>query len=85
MSPDHIRVAIAGLYSFPRIEGLESFDGTYFHSAAWDHSHDLIGKKVAVADTGASAIQLIPHIQPQAEGGGPHQLARVAARATGEP
>ena len=53
--------------SIPHLDGLESFEGTYFHSAAWDHSHDLSGKRVAVVGTGASAIQFIPHIQPQVE------------------
>lgn len=53
--------------AIPRIEGLETFEGTYFHSAAWDHSHDLTGKKVAVVGTGASSIQFIPHIQPRVD------------------
>jgi cation diffusion facilitator CzcD-associated flavoprotein CzcO len=50
--------------AIPHIPGLEDFQGTYFHSATWDHSHDLTGRKVAVVGTGASAIQFIPHIQP---------------------
>ena len=53
--------------AIPRLPGLESFEGTYFHSAAWDHSHDLSGRKVAVIGTGASAIQFIPRIQPVVE------------------
>ena len=53
--------------AIPRIEGLETFEGAYFHSAAWDHSHDLTGKKVAVVGTGASSIQFIPHIQPRVD------------------
>jgi cation diffusion facilitator CzcD-associated flavoprotein CzcO len=36
------------------------------HSAAWNHDHDLNGERVAVIGTGASAIQFIPRIQPQA-------------------
>jgi cation diffusion facilitator CzcD-associated flavoprotein CzcO len=35
-----------------------------FHSARWDRSADLRGKRVAVIGTGASAIQIIPTIQP---------------------
>jgi cation diffusion facilitator CzcD-associated flavoprotein CzcO len=37
------------------------------HSARWDHSHDLAGEKVAVIGTGASAIQVVPAIQPVVE------------------
>jgi cation diffusion facilitator CzcD-associated flavoprotein CzcO len=46
----------------PAIKGLESFEGTLFHSAEWDHDHDLDGERVAVIGTGASAIQFVPRI-----------------------
>jgi cation diffusion facilitator CzcD-associated flavoprotein CzcO len=49
----------------PAVPGLESFEGTYFHSAAWNHDHDLTGERVAVIGTGASAIQIVPQIQPR--------------------
>jgi cation diffusion facilitator CzcD-associated flavoprotein CzcO len=48
----------------PALPGIERFRGTTFHSAAWDHDHDLAGKQVAVVGTGASAIQFMPQIQP---------------------
>jgi cation diffusion facilitator CzcD-associated flavoprotein CzcO len=51
--------------SFPDIPGLSTYEGTTFHSAAWDHSFDLTNKRVAVIGTGASAIQIIPAIQPK--------------------
>ena len=50
--------------SLPDLPGLASFAGTTFHSARWDHGHDLRGERVAVIGTGASAIQLVPAIQP---------------------
>lgn len=50
--------------SVPDLPGLEKFEGTVFHSAAWNHEHDLSGERVAVVGTGASAIQIIPSIQP---------------------
>jgi cation diffusion facilitator CzcD-associated flavoprotein CzcO len=53
--------------SLPAIAGLESFRGRSFHSAQWDHDHDLTGRRVAVVGTGASAIQVVPRIQPLAE------------------
>jgi cation diffusion facilitator CzcD-associated flavoprotein CzcO len=34
------------------------------HSATWDSSYDLSGKKVAVIEGGSSAVQIIPNIQP---------------------
>jgi len=46
----------------PHVEGIEDFEGHVFHSAEWDHSHDLAGRKVAVIGTGASAIQFVPEI-----------------------
>jgi cation diffusion facilitator CzcD-associated flavoprotein CzcO len=48
----------------PELPGLEDFTGTVFHSARWDHDHDLRGRSVAVVGTGASAIQFVPEIQP---------------------
>jgi cation diffusion facilitator CzcD-associated flavoprotein CzcO len=51
--------------ALPEVPGLESFEGTAFHSARWDHDHDLTDERVAVIGTGASAIQFVPEIQPQ--------------------
>ncbi|MFC5826971.1 flavin-containing monooxygenase [Nonomuraea insulae] len=51
---------------FPEIVGQESFAGPAFHSAAWDHSADLTGKRVAVVGTGASAVQFVPQLAPTA-------------------
>jgi cation diffusion facilitator CzcD-associated flavoprotein CzcO len=53
--------------AIPDLPGLESFEGAAFHSAQWDHELDLTHKRVAVIGTGASAIQFVPHIQPQVE------------------
>ncbi len=53
--------------AIPSIEGIEEFEGPAFHSAEWDHDVDMAGKRVAVLGTGASAIQFVPEIAPQAE------------------
>jgi cation diffusion facilitator CzcD-associated flavoprotein CzcO len=63
------RVLVSGMGAlhvprYPDIEGLERFQGPKFHSAKWDGSVDLAGKKVAVIGTGASAIQFVPEIAP---------------------
>src|SRR3712207_813603 len=48
--------------SRPAVPGLESFRGTVFHSAEWNHEHDVTGERVAVIGTGASAIQFVPAV-----------------------
>ena len=50
--------------SIPAVRGIDDFGGTVFHSARWDHGHDLHGERVAVIGTGASSIQFVPQIQP---------------------
>jgi cation diffusion facilitator CzcD-associated flavoprotein CzcO len=50
----------------PAIPGLGTFTGAVFHSASWNHDHDLAGRSVAVIGTGASAIQFVPRIRPLA-------------------
>ena len=53
--------------SLPDIPGIESFAGTIMHSARWDTSWQADGRRVAVVGTGASAIQIVPSIQPKVE------------------
>lgn len=49
----------------PDFKGLDDYDGPAFHSAEWDHSVNLSGKRVAIIGTGASAIQIVPSIVDQ--------------------
>lgn len=42
----------------PEIPGLRSFRGASFHSAEWDHSVSLDGRRVGVIGTGSTAIQI---------------------------
>lgn len=61
----------------PGIPGITDFEGHIFHTARWDYDytggdmsgnlHGLADKKVAVIGTGASGIQVIPHIARSAE------------------
>ena len=65
------RVLIGALGPFseparPNIEGLESFSGTVFHSAEWDHEFSAKDRRIAVIGTGASAVQFVPRIAPEA-------------------
>ncbi|GAB2685984.1 flavin-containing monooxygenase [Nocardia thraciensis] len=66
----HAQFVVAGFGPFsapsvPEFPGIDEFTGTAFHSAHWDHDHDLTGRRVAVIGTGASAVQFIPQIQPR--------------------
>jgi cation diffusion facilitator CzcD-associated flavoprotein CzcO len=51
----------------PQFAGAAEFKGLSFHSARWDHSVDLRGKRVAVIGNAASAIQFIPPVAEQAD------------------
>jgi cation diffusion facilitator CzcD-associated flavoprotein CzcO len=65
-----VLVAATGTLStpkFPKVPGLELFRGKMFHSAEWDHGHDVTGERVAVIGTGASAIQFVPAIVDRIE------------------
>jgi cation diffusion facilitator CzcD-associated flavoprotein CzcO len=50
---------------YPDVPGLDRFRGKMFHTSCWEHKHDLAGERVAVVGTGASAVQVVPEIQPQ--------------------
>ncbi|MEE4191063.1 MAG: NAD(P)/FAD-dependent oxidoreductase [Halieaceae bacterium] len=52
--------------NIPDFPGLDSFRGASFHSARWDHSVSLAGKRVAVIGNAASAIQFIPPVAREA-------------------
>ncbi len=51
----------------PDIPGLEDFSGKVMHTAEWDHTHDIRGRRVGIIGTGASALQVIPEIAPTVE------------------
>ena len=46
----------------PDLPNLDTFAGPVFHSAQWDHSVDLTGKRVALVGAGASGFQIGPAI-----------------------
>ena len=51
----------------PELPGIDEYTGTIFHSAQWNHEHDLRGRRVAVIGSGASAIQIVPDIVDDVE------------------
>jgi len=50
----------------PDLPGAKTFRGPSFHTARWDHSVDLSGKRVAVIGAGATGFQLVPAIAEDA-------------------
>ena len=48
--------------AYPDIDGLQDFKGSCFHTARWDHSVDLAGKRVGIIGTGSTATQVISEI-----------------------
>jgi cyclohexanone monooxygenase len=56
----------------PGIPGIEAFGGHTFHTSRWDYDYtggdargDLVGlqgKRVAIIGTGATAVQVVPHV-----------------------
>jgi cation diffusion facilitator CzcD-associated flavoprotein CzcO len=51
---------------YPVIPGLDSFAGKCFHTARWDDSVDLSGKRVGIIGTGSTAVQIVPQVRQQA-------------------
>jgi cation diffusion facilitator CzcD-associated flavoprotein CzcO len=61
-------VAATGVLHHPNIPefpGLDSFQGTWFHSARWNHSVPLDGKRVGVIGTGSTAVQITSALVPR--------------------
>jgi cation diffusion facilitator CzcD-associated flavoprotein CzcO len=50
----------------PDIPGIDQFEGEQFHSARWDHSVDLAGKRVGVIGTGSTAAQIVGAVASEA-------------------
>ncbi|MGU3500153.1 flavin-containing monooxygenase [Mycobacterium sp. C31M] len=73
-------VMAQGSYNVPKlpgIPGIKDFSGHVFHSARWDYDYTggdadggldkLADKRVALVGTGATGIQLVPHLGRDAE------------------
>ena len=66
----HVLIAATGFLNVPRYPdwpGLDEFEGPKFHTARWEHEHDLTGRTVALVGTGSTATQILPEIQPVAK------------------
>ncbi len=61
----------------PGIPGIEEFEGTAFHTSRWDYAYtggsptepmsNLVGKRVGIIGTGATAVQVVPQVAKVAD------------------
>lgn len=61
-----LSVGVLSRPRWPDAAGRERFRGPVLHSAAWDETVDLTGKRVAVIGTGCSGVQLTRALSEQA-------------------
>jgi cation diffusion facilitator CzcD-associated flavoprotein CzcO len=62
-----VLISAVGLLNVPRYPdwpGLEEFQGPKFHTARWEHQHELSGKRIAIVGTGSTSSQLVPALAP---------------------
>jgi cation diffusion facilitator CzcD-associated flavoprotein CzcO len=50
----------------PPIKNLDGFGGRWWHSARWNAKVSLVGRRVGLVGTGASAIQILPRLAAEA-------------------
>ncbi len=65
----NVVISALGILNHPRYPewpGLDKFTNR-FHTARWDHSQDLRGKRVAVVGTGSTSAQVVPELAPVVE------------------
>ena len=58
-------IAATGFLSQPRIPdipGIDTFAGRIIHTAAWDDSYSLEGRRVGIIGTGSTGVQIIPEL-----------------------
>jgi cation diffusion facilitator CzcD-associated flavoprotein CzcO len=54
--------------NIPRIKGIDSFKGEWYHTGHWPHEKvDFKGKRVGIIGTGSSGIQAIPVLAKEAK------------------
>jgi cation diffusion facilitator CzcD-associated flavoprotein CzcO len=57
-----IVIAATGVLHHPRypdIDGLDTFEGSLFHSARWDRAAKVDGARVGIIGTGSTAVQMV--------------------------
>ncbi len=62
-------IAATGVLHVPRypdIKGLDAFQGSLFHTARWDHSVPLDGRRIGIIGTGSTGVQLVSALSTRA-------------------
>lgn len=52
---------------YPDVPGIGSFRGPSFHATRWNHDVDLVGKRVLIVGSAASAVQIVPEVAKVAD------------------
>lgn len=63
-------IGILDRWEMPKIPGIEKFKGRVLHTAGWDPGYgkeEWKNDRVAVVGSGASAVQVVPGMQPYAK------------------
>ncbi|KAM3078294.1 hypothetical protein ACMFMF_004697 [Clarireedia jacksonii] len=66
----HVFINATGIlnhWEWPSIPGLQTYKGKLLHSASWDKTVDLSGKRVGLIGNGSSGIQILPAIKSQVD------------------
>ena len=51
---------------YPDVKGMDSFQGSSWHSTEWNHDVDLSGRRVVIVGSAAAAVQIVPEVAKQA-------------------
>ncbi len=62
--------------SYPEIAGLDDFEGALFHTARWDHSVPLDGRRIGIVGNGSTGVQIVSALASRA--GALYQFQRTA-------
>lgn len=62
-----LATGVLSIAQLPQVDGLDSFQGDWFHTGDWPHEGvDVSGKRIGVIGTGSSGTQVIPILAEQA-------------------
>lgn len=67
LAPIPPKLTDSSKWRWPNVEGLHSFAGRLCHTAVYDNSIELEGKRVAVIGIGSTGLQVVPAIAPKVE------------------
>lgn len=60
-------VGLLSAINFPKLPGLDTFQGEVLHTGAWPEGKDMTGKRVGVIGTGSTGEQVVTELAPHVE------------------